>query len=67
MSSLLTLERKQKILQMYFKFADFHFVLIHLELKERKPYPVPDQNTQSVCPFSDQNDPKEEGWEGVTS
>ena len=33
MSSLLRLERKQKIFQMHFEFAYFYFVLIHLELK----------------------------------
>ena len=35
MSSLLRLERKQKIFQMHFEFAYFYFVLIHLELKRQ--------------------------------
>ena len=35
MSSLLRLERKQKIFQMHFEFAYFYFVVIHLELKRQ--------------------------------
>ena len=35
MSSLLRLERKQKIFQMHFEFAYFYFVLVHLELKRQ--------------------------------
>ena len=35
MSSLLRLERKQKIFQIHFEFAYFYFVLIHLELKRQ--------------------------------
>ena len=35
MSSLLRVERKQKIFKMHFEFAYFYFVLIHLELKRQ--------------------------------
>ena len=69
MLSLLRLERKQKILQIRFQFAYFSFFLTHLELKRfkdvhtlplfpQKPHPTPDQNGQSVYPFSDQNGAK---------
>ena len=56
--------------RIHFEFAYFSFFLTHLELKrsrrsyspvvpsKSKPYPIPDQNGQSVYPFSDQNGAK---------
>ena len=60
MSSLLTLERKQKILQIHFEFAYFSFFLIwnwndkyvHTLAKfSRKPYPISDQKGAKTIPF----------------
>ena len=65
----LRLECKQKTLQShFFEFAYFSFFLFIWNWKHkyvhtrpyfpRKPHPIPDQNGQSVYPFSDQKGPK---------
>ena len=56
-----------KILKIHFEFAYFSRFLFHLDLKQyvhtllqfpRKPYPIPDQTGQNLCPFSDRNGTK---------
>ena len=49
----------ETILQIHFEFSYFSFFRTHLELKlPQKPYQIPDQNGQSVYPFSHQNGAK---------
>ena len=63
MSSLLGLERQQRrFLKIHFEFAYFSFFLSHLELNWYNPVSspenhtaIPDQNRESLYPFSDQN------------
>ena len=59
MSSLLRLEQQQKrFLKIHFEFAYlslFRIETIALPQFPRKPNPIPDQNEQSLYPFSDQN------------
>ena len=60
MSSILRIEQQQKKIFLFTSQFRNRLVLFpsHLELNTffaRKPYPIPDQNGQSVYPFSDQN------------
>jgi len=58
----------KKILQMHFEFTYFYFsywfgietidTFIHSRSSLENHTPIPDQNGQSVYPFSDQKDPK---------
>ena len=68
MSSLLRLDRKQKNSSTLFRIRivfllsySFGIETINTFIHSRsylKPYPIPDQNGQSVYPFSDQNGAK---------
>ena len=69
MSSLLKLKRKQKVSSNAFRIRIFLFrsysfgietinTFIHSRSSLEKPYPIPDQNGQSVYPFSDQKGPR---------
>ena len=67
----------KQILQIHFEFAYFSFFLTHLELKRKiRPYTpvvpskttpaaIPDQNGQSLYPFSDQNGANPSRWGGT--
>ena len=61
MSSLLRLERKRKNSSNLFRILIFFFLSYRFGIetpRPQKPYPIPDQNGQSVYPFSDQNGAK---------
>ena len=57
-SSFLRLERKQKISPKALRIRIFDNYVHTFPYFAPKPYPIPDQNGQSVYPFSDQKGPK---------
>ena len=65
MSSLLRLERKQKILQRHFEFAYFYFVLIYLELKRQLLSYVPVVSSKTTPVFRPKRAKNHNLWGGT--